>query len=388
MTVKRFEFTTANQIIFGAGTLAEIGQVTAGFGRKALLAAGVHNPNLDRVVSLLSASGVTCMHFPVTGEPTVTSIEQGVAAARETGCDVVIGFGGGSSLDTAKAIAAMLTNPGTLLDYLEVIGRGQVLRQVPAPFIAVPTTAGTGSEVTRNAVLAVPEKQVKVSLRSPLMLARSALVDPELTYSLPPEVTAAAGMDALAQVIEPFVSSRANPLTDLYCREGIARAAWALPRAYQDPQDAQAREAMAFASLMGGLALANAGLGAVHGFAGPIGGMFSAPHGAVCAALLPATVAVNLQALAARAPENPALRRYLEVARLVTSLPDATTGDLVRWLEDLRSALHIPGLQDYGITQAAFPVLSEKGAAASSMKANPIPLTGAERMEILERAFA
>jgi alcohol dehydrogenase class IV len=290
-------------------------------------------------------------------------------------------------MDTGKAVAALLTNPGDPLDYLEVVGRSLPLKERPAPFIAVPTTAGTGSEVTRNAVLAVPEKQTKVSLRSPMMLARVALVDPELTYDLPPAVTASTGMDALAQVIEPYVSRRANPLVDLYCREGLARAAHSLLRAYQHGSDPAAREDMAYASLMGGLALANAGLGAVHGFAGPVGGMFHAPHGAVCAALLTPVVMINARALAEREPGNPALARYTEIARLVTGNPSADVAALSHGLDELRDALHIPALREYGITHANLDELVEKSANASSMKANPLTLTREEMKEILEMAI-
>jgi alcohol dehydrogenase class IV len=384
---QRFEFATAGQVIFGAGTLPQIGPIASDAGRKAFVTTGSRGNDLDRLVSILSDHGVSCQRFAVTGEPTVEMVLQGCKAARESGCDLVIGFGGGSALDAAKAVAALLTNPGDPLDYLEVVGRGLPLTQRPAPFLAIPTTAGTGSEVTRNAVLAVPEQQVKVSLRSPMMLARTALVDPELTYSLPPEVTAATGMDALAQVIEPYVSRRANLLTDIYCRDGITRAARSLRRAFHDGADPQAREDMAFASLMGGLALANAGLGAVHGFAGALGGMYAAPHGAVCAALLPTVVRVNARALAGREPAHPALQRYAEIAVWVTGDTSATIDDLANWLEELRAELHIPGLQAYGVALKDLPVLVEKGMAASSMRANPITLSPTEAREILERSL-
>lgn len=383
----RFEFATATNILFGAGTLNELGAIASGMGSKALVAAGFRGTGLDRLEELLSASGVTCERFPVSGEPTVDVVLQAVQASREAGCDLVIGFGGGSALDTGKAVAALLTNPGDPLDYLEVVGRNLPLRQRPAPFIAIPTTSGTGSEVTRNAVLAVPEKQVKVSLRSPFMLARVALIDPELTYTLPPEITASTGMDALAQVIEPYVSRRANPLTDLYCRDGIQRAARSLVRAFQDGSDRAAREEMSFTSLMGGLALANAGLGAVHGFASPIGGMFAAPHGAVCSALLPAVVMVNARALAEREPQNSALARYAEIARLITGDPHATVADLSRVLDEMRAALRIPGLGAYDIRADRLDDLIEKSAAASSMKANPLTLTRDELREILEMSL-
>src|SRR5207245_11298164 len=212
-----------------------------------------------------------------------------------------------------------------LLDYLEVIGQGRALENASTPFIAMPTTAGTGSEVTRNAVLASPRHRVKVSLRSPFLLPKIALVDPELTYDLPPSITASTGLDALTQLIEPYVSSRANPMTDAVCVDGLRRVARSLRVAFEAGRNAAAaREDMAVASLFGGLALANAGLGAVHGFAGPIGGMFPAPHGAVCAALLPDTMEVNLRALRRRAPESETLRRFDEIARILTGRPEAT----------------------------------------------------------------
>lgn len=290
-------------------------------------------------------------------------------------------------LDAAKAIAAMLTNNGDLFDYLEVIGRAQPLTQASAPCIAIPTTAGTGSEVTRNSVLSSPEHRVKVSLRSPHMLPRVALIDPELTYDLPPALTAATGLDALTQLIEPYVSSRANPLTDGICVEGLSRAARSLRRAVENGRDLAAREDMALASLFGGLALANAGLGAVHGFAGPIGGMFPAPHGAVCAALLPHVMKTNLRALRNRAPSHPSIRRYEELARILTGDAHATGDSGTAWIQDLVTDLSIPALKRYGMESADIPAIVEAAGKASSMKANPLPLTDEELAGILERAL-
>jgi alcohol dehydrogenase class IV len=273
------------------------------------------------------------------------------------------------------------------LDYLEVIGQGRALETAPAPFIAIPTTAGTGSEVTRNAVLASPEHRVKVSLRSPFMLPRVALIDPQLTYGLPPAITASTGLDALTQVIEPYVCARPNPMTDSLCYEGIRRAAKALPLVFGDGQNTQAREDMAVASLFGGLALANAGLGAVHGFAGPIGGMFAAPHGAVCAALLPYVMEVNLRALTERQAKSETLARYQTVAQLLTGNPSAGAEEGPSWVHTLTRKLQIPGLAAYGITPDHIPEMVDKSSKASSMKANPIALTPKELAEILERAL-
>ena len=341
----------------------------------------------EPLLSLLREQGVRATPFSVTGEPEVETVRQGVALARKEHCDLVISFGGGSALDAGKAVAAMLTNEGEPLDYLEVIGRGKALARASAPFIAIPTTAGTGSEVTRNAVLASPQHGVKVSLRSPFLLARIALVDPELTYDLPPAVTASTGLDALTQLIEPYVCSRPNPMTDALCVEGMRRAGRSLRAAFRDRHNTAAREDMAVASLFGGLALANAGLGAAHGFAGPVGGMFPAPHGAVCAALLPHVMEMNLRALRQRAPASEALARYEQAARILTGGTDTPAETGVDWVRDLVRDLRVPGLGAYGLKQEHVAELVEKSSKASSMKANPIVLTREELVEILQRAL-
>lgn len=382
-----FEFATATRIVFGPGTLKQIGPLAREFGHRPLVVTGRDSSRAQPLLDLLSSAQLAATPFPIAHEPSTDDITRAVTHARAHACDFVIGFGGGSALDSAKAIAALLTNSGDLYDYLEVVGRAQPLPNPAAPCIAIPTTAGTGSEVTRNAVLASPAHRVKVSLRSPHMLPRLAMVDPELTYNLPPALTATTGLDALTQLIEPYVSSRANPLVDSLCVEGIRRAARSLRRAVENPRDPVAREDLSLASLFGGLALANAGLGAVHGFAGPIGGMWVAPHGAICAALLPHVIEANLAALHARAPHHPSLARYDEIARFVTAQPHATAPDLVRWTHDLLATLGIPSLSTYGITPADFPAIVEAAARASSMKANPLPLTPAELTAILAAAL-
>src|SRR5574341_1229865 len=340
----RFEFATATRVLFGPGTLHEVAPLAATFGRRALVVTGRDARRAALLLEQLNRHGVTTLTFTVTDEPTTTVPLAGVQRAQAAACDLVVGFGGGSVLDAGKTIAALLTNGGELLDYLEVIGRGQPLTRPSAPFIAIPTTAGTGSEVTRNAVLASPEHRVKVSLRSPLMLPRLAVVDPELTYSLPPEVTATTGLDALTQLVEPFVSSSANPITDAICREGMRRAARALRQAYDDGADAAAREDMSLASLFGGMALTSAKLGAVHGMAGPLGGQFPAPHGAVCGRLLPIVMETNVHALQARAPGSPALARYDEVAQILAGRAGATAADCVTWVRDLCAVMAVPPL--------------------------------------------
>jgi alcohol dehydrogenase class IV len=384
----RFEFATANRILFGPGTAQQLPALAAEFGRRALVVVGRRAEAGLRLSAALQQHGLEAELFHVTGEPTTADAQAGVQAARALGCDVVIGLGGGSALDAGKAIAALAANPGEALDYLEVIGGGRPLAQAPLPYLAAPTTAGTGSEVTRNAVLASPEHRLKVSLRSPWMLPRAAVVDPELTHSTPSGVTAAAGLDALTQLIEPFVSNAANPLTDAICREGLHRAARSLRRAYQNGQDRAAREDLALASLMGGLALANARLGAVHGFAGPIGGMFPAPHGAICARLLPLVMEANLRALG-RATARPAqaLGRYAEVAQLLTDNPNASAADGVAWVRDTCDLLEIGPLSQFGLTAADVPALVAQARQANSTKGNPVVLLDEELAEILHAAL-
>jgi alcohol dehydrogenase class IV len=385
--MNRFEFSTATRIIFGWDSLAEIGPLAGAYGKHALVVTGSDPAKAKRLLDLLNSEQVLASVFSIPCEPTLELVEQGTAYGKKLGADLVIGFGGGSAIDGAKAIAAMLTNPGSLLDYVEIIGRAQPIPNAPAPFIAIPTTAGTGAEVARNAVITSQADQVKVSLRSPLMLAKIALVDPALTVGLPPAITASTGLDALTQVIEPLVSSRANPMTSALCVDGIRLASRALPVVFADGSNRVAREEMALASLYGGLALANAGLGAVHGFAAPIGGMLPAPHGVVCAALLPHVMRVNIEALRQRAPYDPALEAYKEVAGILTGRPSATVEEGARWIATLVEQLRIPGLSNFGLTPELIDPLVEKAEGASSMKGNPIVLTREELREILRRAL-
>jgi alcohol dehydrogenase class IV len=383
-----FEFSTSTRIIFGSGVIQQLPILAADTGcHKVLAVTGMGSTNPEQYLEKFSELGLETIPFRVSGEPTVETARRGCELGREENCDLVLGLGGGSALDTAKAIAALIPNPGDILDYLEVIGKGKPLGASPLPWIAVPTTAGTGSEVTRNAVLASTEHNVKVSIRSVSMLARVALIDPELTLHLPPAITAASGMDALSQVIEPFVSIRANPLTDGFCTQAIENASWALREAFLDGTRIKAREAMCLVSLMGGLALANAGLGAVHGFAGPIGGMFSAPHGAVCAALLSAVMKANISALRLEDPHHLGLQRYAWIAETVTGSIGATPEEGAEWVDSLRQDLGIPGLSAYGIRSTHLPSIIEGAISSSSMKANPIQLSREALTTILEESL-
>jgi alcohol dehydrogenase class IV len=383
----RFEFATATRILFGAGVRRELPAIAARAGRRALVVSGRSADRGDRVAAALCEKGLSCVTWRVHGEPTIEAVVAGRDRARAERCDLVVSVGGGSVIDAGKAVAALAANGGDPLDYLEVIGKGQPLERAALPFIAVPTTAGSGAEVTRNAVLTSPDRAVKVSLRSPLMLPAAAIVDPELTYDLPPAITAATGLDALAQLIEPYLSARSSPLIDPWCLDGIGRAARSLSVAVRDGSNAAARSDMAFASLLGGLALANAALGAVHGFAGPIGGRFTAPHGAVCAALLPHVLRVNVAALTSRNPGGDHLARADRVAQLLTGRADARASDGVAHLDAMRRELGIPGLAACGLRAQDVSGLVAQARRSSSMRGNPIELTDQELTDILSSAI-
>ena len=383
-----FEFAAPERIVFGGGVLRQAGALARGFGRRALVATGSNPERAGRLLELLEAAGVEATVVSAAGEPTVEDARRAAAAARESGAELCVGYGGGSALDLAKAAGALAANGGDPLDYLEVVGGGKPLGKGSLPTIAIPTTAGTGSEATKNAVLASPAHGIKASLRSAAMMPRVALVDPELAASLPPGETAATGLDALTQLIEPFCGLRPNPLADNLCRDGIWRVARSLRRAWADGGDAAAREDMALASLYGGMALANAGLGIVHGIAGPAGGALGAAHGALCAALLPHGMAANRKVLRERRPESGALARYEEVARLLTGDAGATAEDGEEWLLALNAELGIAPLSEWGVGEEEAAELAGKAAAASSTKGNPVELSAEEIAEIILAAAA
>src|SRR6516165_5295732 len=381
-----FEFATAGRILFGRGKSQQIPTLARDLGRRALVVLGGSGRGREALTEGLSDAGVRSVVFNVSGEPTTHLVDQATGIARTEGCDLVISVGGGSVIDAGKAVAGMLANPGEVRDYLELAGGGKTLLKRGVPFIAVPTTAGTGTEVTRNAVLDVPEQKVKASLRSSHLLARLAVVDPELTLSLPPAITASTGMDALTQLIEPFVSNAANPLTDGVCREGLARAARSLASAYRDGSDVAAREDMALAALFGGIALANARLGAVHGFASVLGGTTGHPHGAICARLLPFVMEANIRAVEQRGDPT-IIQRYIEIARALTGDPEADAWGGVSWVRGLCAEMRIPPLRVAGLSTTDCGRLIPLAQRASSMQGNPVKLSDEELRGILEASL-
>ena len=392
----KFDFFSATRITFGRGCAREAGMIARSLGSRALVVYNGGRPGdngpVDRVEASLREAGVATAWFRQKGEPRVEDVGRGVAAAREGGCDVIVGLGGGSAIDCAKAVAGVVANGGSPLDYMEVIGKGQPLTRPATPWVAVPTTAGTGAEVTRNAVIGEPSKRFKASLRSELLLPKVALVDPELGVGVPPGVTAASGMDALCQLIESYTSTGAGPLTDALALSGLRHARDSLQAAYRDGTNLDARESMALAALLGGIALTNAGLGAVHGFAAPLGANFPAPHGVVCAALLPHVMAANVSALRAQSRDHPALRRYAMVGAFIwtgdnAGTEDASIRDAIDAVSVLVEALKIPRLSTFGVSESDVPTMVQLAKKSSSMRYNPVLLSDDVLADVLRRAL-
>jgi len=383
----RFEFATAKWIIFGEGSANKIADNALNLGSKPLIVTGKNQNRCKFLLDDFTKKKIKFEIFSVNGEPTTRVVTECLNLANHSKTDVIIGIGGGSAIDAGKAVSALITNGGDLFDYLEVIGRGKPIKNPTIPFIAVPTTAGTGTEVTKNAVIKSNEHSIKVSLRSPFMLPDIAILDPVLTYSMPREVTASTGLDAFTQVIEPYVSIKANMLTDSICKEGIKRISRSLLKAFNNPNDKKAREDMCIGSLFGGIALANAKLGAVHGFAGPMGGMIGVPHGVVCGILLPYVIKANIKALQERKPASEVFKKYEKVAKIVTKNEKAKPKDLIQWTDELYGKLNMPHLSEVDLKEEQIEELVTKAKKSNSMKGNPIVLSDEELKGIIKDAF-
>lgn len=375
-----FSFATATEILFGRGEVAQAAPRVAALGEAVLLVQGATPARSDALAAALAAWGCRVTRFAVAQEPDMARVEAGLAVARAAGATVVVALGGGAVIDAGKAIAALVPATRPMLDHLEVVGQGLPLDHAPLPFVAIPTTAGTGAEVTRNAVIGVPAQGRKVSLRDIRMLPRLAIVDPALTDHCPRGVTLASGLDAVTQVIEPFTSPRANPFTDALCRDAIPRGLAALIRLMQ-AEDAQARDDLAWVSLCGGLALANAGLGAVHGLAGPLGGLTGAAHGAICGTLLPHVLRANRRAVADPARLDQ-VAAWIGAALGVAPGMEVAAPALAAWAR----AQGLPGLTGLGIDAAAQARAAQAAAASSSMKANPVVLSETDLTRIMQEA--
>ncbi len=387
-TFSPFSIARLPRIEFGSGTLEKLPAIAAGYGRHLLLVTGLRSFAESeagaRLLAQLQQRGVSWEQVRVSGEPSPEFVDATVAALRATRFDAVVGVGGGSALDAAKAIAGLLRPGNSVLDHLEGVGPELPYGGPATPLIAVPTTAGTGSEATKNAVLSTPGG-FKKSFRDDRLIAEWAIVDPDLLATCPPELIAADGLDALTQLLESFVSTRANPLTDALARSGIMAAHEALPALHRQ-QSAAARGQMAYASLLSGICLAQTGLGVVHGLASPLGALFPIPHGVVCGTLLASATAVNIAALEERAPEHPALPKYAEIGRRFAQQKGLNGRDARRFLLDTlrrwEEELALPRLALYGIGEGDLPriVAASRG---SSMKTNPLVLSDRELTQIL-----
>ncbi len=377
-----FSLSLPTKIHFGRAMARNIGRIASDLGASALVISGNDPSRMNDILSCLDRHEIRHTLFSQRGEPTIDDMERGAVLAGELGVDFVIAVGGGSVMDAGKAIAALAVNPGAAMTYLEIIGEGQPLTCPSLPLVVVPTTAGTGAEVTFNSVLASPEHGVKVSLRSPFMAPDVAIVDPELTLTMSPSVTAASGMDALTQLIEAFISNAANSLTDALCREGIKRVGRSLKVAHDRGDDVTAREDMSLAALFSGIALANARLGVVHAIAGPMGGMIPAPHGVICAQLLEPCMALNLAESRFR-HENTVEKKLGEVAALLTGNTVSGAGDAIKWINEMKACLSLPPLSHYGLTKDHCKKLSTQALKSSSMKGNPFLLTEEKLLALL-----
>lgn len=367
-----FEFISAGKIVFGIGAFETLGKRVAPLGKKFLIVSQpfLKDTLVKRAIDQLEEAGCTAeMFLDVAGEPDLKTVDACAEYARGLQCNAVIGIGGGSCVDVAKATAALITNGGSVKEYLEGVGTGRVIEKAPAPFIAVPTTSGTGAEVTKNAVVMSREEQFKKSFRDERMLARIALVDPALTVSVPQSVTASTGMDAITQLIESYTSAKSQPMTEALTIYALKGAPEMLKRAYDDGTDLEAREHMSRCSLFSGLALANSGLGAAHGIAAALGADFGVAHGTACAMLLPHVMKYNMAGN---------VRKLAEVGNVLTGKnetnPEIAAQNGIEVIENLNKHLHIPaGLKSVGVRYEDIPKLAAD-SMGSSMNGNPVKM--------------
>ncbi|MBN1522930.1 MAG: iron-containing alcohol dehydrogenase [Spirochaetales bacterium] len=381
-----YSFQTAGNIIVGRDKRREIPLICSGFGKRILFVTGRRTVFLDEMIPEFLKLGCTVIAFQVETEPTTGIIERGLEIARKHRCDVIAAVGGGSVIDTAKALAVLVPNSGTLMDHLEVIGDAVPLEKQKIPLVVAPTTAGTGAEATCNAVIRSKKHKVKVSLRSVNMFPSCVVIDPVCTRSMTPELTAFSGFDAMTQLIESYLSKNANPITDALCIEGLRKVHDSFFKAYQDGTDIQAREEMCVASLLSGMALANSKLGAVHGIAGPLGGMIDAPHGGICAALLGPVMIKNIARIQKDHISDAALRVNI-ISQVLFDASKDHSDNLVSGIKDLARKMKIPGLGSCGFSDADYTELADKALRASSMKGNPVELNTEELFEIFTMAL-
>ncbi|WP_281545230.1 iron-containing alcohol dehydrogenase [Grimontia sp. SpTr1] len=378
-----FQFMTATRIIFGEGALNNSFSIFNNYGYSALVVTGRDDQRADPLLAYLSQQNIRYQRLAVHDEPLIAMVEEMAAAGRLFKPDMVIAIGGGSVMDVGKALSALIPNQGSVYDYVEVVGRALPLTAKPLPCIAIPTTAGTGSEVTRNAVMISAQENVKAAIRSPDLIPDVAIIDPTLTYGTEKSLSARCGMDAFTHLMEAYVCGEPNPLTDMICEEGLRRLAPAIIHACED-DDPKARADMAFASMLGGMAQSNAKLGAAHGLAAALGAVLDAPHGAITAQLAPYVMAENI--LAAReAGRISLLNRYRQLACILTGRMNAEPSDGIVWVQRILRRLDLETLPQLGLCDTMFEEVAVSALRSSSIKGNPLPLSESRLIHILQQ---
>jgi alcohol dehydrogenase class IV len=380
-----FEFVTTTRIIFGNNKLKLLKNLAPNFGSRAFVITGNDPDRSAEVLDMLDAANCSPVIYSVPGEPTLDTINRGLFILVETERDFVVSVGGGSAIDTGKALAVLATNDGAPADYLDEPGKGRLFTNPSLPLVAIPTTAGSGAEITSTALFISPEPRSKVRLHHNAMFPRIALIDPKLTLSVPPNITAYTGLAALCHNLEVFVSPKGNPITDILTKDGLRRGSLAIQRAYTDSADIESRTSLAMSSLYAGLSAANASLGATHTIANAIGGLFNAPYGVICAQLLPAVIETNIRAMQERMPENVALRKYDQITRIVAGKEHSKT--LAAFMQTLNETFAIPSLSSYGIQQTDFDNIIAYSKSSPNMTGNPVELNEDELRAILGKAM-
>ncbi|KHD26710.1 alcohol dehydrogenase [Vibrio caribbeanicus] len=378
-----FQFMTSTRIIFGEGALQSSLSVLNQFGYSVLLVSGKTTDRASVLINYLKSQNMRYQHVAISGEPNITMVEETALVGRKFKPDMVVAIGGGSVLDMGKALAAVIPNQGDVYDYVEVVGRNVPLKSKPLPFIAIPTTASTGSEVTKNAVLRSGQDQVKVSLRSPDMLADVAIVDPTLTYGTDLYTSGRGAMDTFTHLMEAYVCGDPNPLTDMICEEGLRRLSRSLLAGCID-DDFRARSDLSFAAMLGGMAITNAKLGAAHGLASALGGKLQAPHSVITARLAPHVMAENIK-VAQQQGRNDLLSRYTHMAKLLTGKEDASREEAITWVSWALAKLNLPQLSQFGVCATSFETVAEDALKSVAIRGNPIPLTKERLTYILEQ---
>ncbi|NAW68001.1 iron-containing alcohol dehydrogenase [Vibrio sp. V27_P1S3P104] len=378
-----FQFMTSNRIVFGEGVLQNSLSMINQYGYSVLLVSGKNLQRAQTVTQYLQQQHMRYQHIAIHGEPNITMVEEAAMAGRRFQPQVVVAIGGGSVLDMGKALAAIIPNQGNVYDYVEVVGRNVPLKTKPLPFIAIPTTASTGSEVTKNAVLKSGQDKVKVSLRSPDMLAAVAIIDPSLTYGTDSYTSGRGAMDAFTHLMEAYVCGEPNPLTDMICEEGLRRLARSTVAACCRDEPS-ARSDLSFAAMLGGMAITNAKLGAAHGLASALGGKLDAPHSVITARLAPYVMRENINA-AKQEKRHDIMQRYYRISQILTKRKNVNIEDGILWVQMMLDKLKLPTLAQFGVCTTSFEQVAQDALRSQAIKGNPLPLTHARLVYILRQ---